>query len=177
MKPEIKQLILKELSDLKGRKFYSAPDARVELFDKKMIPYEEVKPWFEKYQELGSLQKTAKHFETQTSQVLNLFRKYKFPYKTIPDLKNARNPQIQQEEYDAQTMDFKTWKAKHNKSETLYYRRRGTKKPQMETLHQESIKDTQVLNCKDWCNKYNLTQSSYYRNYRKFLDSQNVDNL
>lgn len=192
MKPEIKQLIIKELSDLMGRKVSKRTDQQILSSDKQRTPFDKVKEYYDKYLELGSMDKTAKFFGIATGNLPTLFNGYNLPTKTLEEYnQTARLNNLKKREKeirDAYNLDFETWNKKYNKDKSMYYKRRETFlelnpeiKQQEGQKELEKLKDSLVLSFSAWNKKYKIkSTSAYYKaktRYLKLLEKQTVNNL
>lgn len=192
MKPEIKQLITKELTDLKDRWVSKRTDQQLVGHEKRRTPFDKVKEYYDKYLEVGGMEKTAKFFGISPSNLPHLFTQYNFPYQTLEEYNQTarlNNLKKREEEIrDAYNLDFETWNKKYNRDKSMYYKRRETFlelnpefKRERVINDLEKLKDSQVLSWSDWNKKYKTKSTSAYyktkKRYLKLLEKENVNNL
>jgi hypothetical protein len=120
MKPEIKQLIIKELSDLKGRKVFKTTDARLIVSEKNRVPLETVKMYHTKYLEMGSILKTAKQLNVSKVILCRYFTRYNLPYQNRSEKHRQKRESNQEYKSDVFSLTYKEWCAKYNRSRGTY---------------------------------------------------------
>ena len=205
MKPEIKQLIIKELSDLKDRKVSKIADNKLAHLEKRRTPYEKVLEMYNLFKQTGNFRITSKKYGMTDVNLKKLLNMYNFPWKeyafdpriTTLCVRADENEEFiaTQKSLDTLTLGKMEWVRKYNAHEKGYYTRKrylldnpqlipeGIKIIPLKTIKQKFVPterhtDSLVLTISDWNKKYGTkSRSRYYKAREQMKRVQNVDNL
>jgi hypothetical protein len=129
MTQEQRDILMRELSDLKNRKVFNIGDAMLLHSESICVPYEQVKEMYETCKLIG-MNKTCKKYNKGRKTITMHFHKYNFPpvgktYTLYENeaIRKKQTKSLTQKYQDSLTLGFNEWKLKYNvKSNANYYR-------------------------------------------------------
>jgi len=136
MTQEQRDLLHRELSDLKNRKAFNyTSDAQLLNGELSCVPYEKVKEMYETCKLIG-LKKTGEKYNKSNKNIIIHFQKYNFPrvgrtyslYEKEAILKK-QTKSLTEKYQDSLTLGYTEWNLKYNtKSKSIYYKHKKVAK-------------------------------------------------
>lgn len=129
MTQEQRDILHRELSDLKNRKAFNSSDAQLLNGELSCVPYEQVKEMYETCKLIG-MNKTCEKYNKGRKTLMMHFQKYNFPpvgktYRLYENetIRKKQTKSLTQKYQDSLTLRFTEWNLKYNsKSSSSYYK-------------------------------------------------------